>query len=190
MDLGFGVHRVDPLMDFDEYKTLEYNSLYIDNLREHFRCITKNIVKYCEGMFPYFSRIYWRFFWDEENGSGAAETSPVCSRDVSGTQRRSWDVWRRPQHLPRRLAGSESTPGFPESTLSETAERPISRDARESSSKDAEPTLSGIPEDLLFRWENVGAVSDIAESSPRIKHKNPETSPEACEPTFSEKIEK
>ena len=43
---------VDPLMDFDEYKTLEYNSIYLKNLLENFRCLIKNIVKKCLGKFP------------------------------------------------------------------------------------------------------------------------------------------
>ncbi len=43
---------VDPLMDFDEYKTLEYNSIYLNNLIEDFMYFIRNIVKKCLGKFP------------------------------------------------------------------------------------------------------------------------------------------
>ncbi len=82
---------VDPLMDFDEYKTLEYNFLYIDNLLEHFRCLTKNIVKYCQGMFPYFLVDLLKIFEMKKTDQGqprrlrlVLETS-LARREEAGT---------------------------------------------------------------------------------------------------------
>ncbi len=111
------------------------------------------------------------------------ETSPVCSRDVSGTNRKNWHVWRRPRHLARRLAGSESTLSEAESTLSVAAERPISRDARESSPQYAESSpqvkaefpsrpqrvrsrlSQGIPEDVFFGDKAAETSPERAESA-------------------------